>query len=483
MAFDSLTFLVFFICIVSVNFLLPHRFRILLLLVCSYAFYMTWEIKYGLLLFISTLVTYFGAILISSAPTVFRKRAWLAINILINIGILGFYKYANFLGHTVNAITEYFSIGLHVPDFRILLPLGISFYTFKAVGYTIDVYRGAVAPEKNFPVYALFVSFFPQLVAGPIDRSTNLMHQLTAPGDFDYRKSMYGVGLMTWGFFKKLVIADRISILVDTVYNNPHSYTGLPLIFATLLYAFQLYCDFSGYSDIAIGAGKVLGFDFMKNFERPYHAKTIRDYWHRWHISLSTWFRDYLYIPLGGSRVSTFKKYFNLFVTFVVSGLWHGADWKFVIWGGLHGILLIVSYVFHDMKLKIVNALGFHRVPVVRTAFQLILVFLMVDFLYIFFRANTFDDSIYVITHLFSGLGDQRPADLLLLGLDLYELTILLAAILIMETVEVLQESGSFSDRMFRLPTAVRWASLYMLIMIVLVFKAQGTGQFIYFQF
>ncbi|MBN1531768.1 MAG: MBOAT family protein [Spirochaetes bacterium] len=485
MAFDSLTFLAFFISIVFVNYMLPHRLRVVFLLLCSYVFYMSWELKYGLLLFISTVITFSSAILISSSASMRKRRILLVINMLLNFGILLFYKYFNMFGDTFNSISELFHSRMAMPDFHILLPIGISFYTFKAVGYTIDVYRDNIEPERNFFSYALFVSFFPQLVAGPIDRSKNLLPQIRSFHAFDYTKSMAGIYLMAWGFFKKLVIADRIAILVDSVYNSPHEYTGLPLIVATLFYAFQIYCDFSGYSDIAIGAGEVLGFNFIENFNSPYHAKTIREFWQRWHISLSTWFRDYLYIPLGGKRVTTIKKYRNIMITFIVSGLWHGADWKFIIWGGLHGMLLVISYVVSGVKERFVTAVGYNKFPRIRALVQVIIVFLLVDVGWIFFRGNTFSDSLYILTHLFSGIGAQLSNITRIMpgALNRFEIVILFIAIIVMEFVELLQKRGSVRERIQMLHPITRWSLYYSLIFITLILRAKSGSGFVYFQF
>lgn len=486
MNFDTSKFLIFFLVIlVFYYFVVPRKYRTALLLLTSYYFYSTWSIKYIALLIVSTVITYGAALGIKSAATTAGKRLYLVVCLVVNVGLLGFFKYFNFISASVVDAFNFFNVAVGMPDFRILLPVGISFYTFKSTGYLIDVYRGKVDAERNFVLYSLFVSFFPQLVAGPIDRATNLFHQLREDHDFDYNRIMSGLALALWGFFKKLVIADRVSILVNTVYNDPHSYTGVPLLLATFLYAFQLYCDFSGYSDIAIGLGEMLGYRFLDNFERPYYAATIREYWQRWHMSLSTWFRDYLYIPLGGSRVSSARRYFNLFITFVVSGLWHGADWKFVIWGGLHGIFLILSYIFHDVKEKIVRVSGYYRIPVIRKALQMIMVFLIVDFAYIFFRANTFPDSIYIIRNLFTGIGPQLN-DLSMvfrLGLSVNEFIVLAGGIILMETAQIIQERGDIKAKILSLPPYIRWALLYSLIVITVFFRSDSSAQFIYFQF
>ncbi|MCE7945771.1 MAG: MBOAT family protein, partial [Chlorobi bacterium CHB1] len=306
MLFHSLEFIIFFPVVVAIYFLAPLRFRQFFLLLASYYFYMCWKAEYAVLILLSTGIDYVAALHMHKTS----GRG--------NI----FYEF---------------------PLFDILLPVGISFYTFQTLSYTIDVYRSEKTPERNFIKFALYVTFFPQLVAGPIERSTRLLPQFDHEHKFDANRVVSGLRLMLWGFFKKLVIADRLALYVNEVYNNPADYTGLPVIIATYFFAFQIYCDFSAYSDIAIGAARVLGFDLMKNFRQPYLAQSIGEFWKRWHISLSTWFRDYLYIPLGGNRVSRLRWYVNLMAVFLISGLWHGANWTFVVWGALHGSYFVLS--------------------------------------------------------------------------------------------------------------------------------------------
>ena len=339
MLFNSGEFIVFFPIVVLLYFGLPTRVKNLWLLVASYYFYMCWNAKYALLLFFSTFVTYLGGRLLeriktgNSSHKLLLSRSVLVIAVSVNLILLFYYKYINFVLKLLQDIALQMHIQLNVPAFDIVLPVGISFYIFQALGYLIDVYRDDIYAEKSLLRYALFVSFFPQLVAGPIERSKNLLKQLADKKKFSFENTRAGLLIMLWGYFLKLVIADRSAVLVNTVYNSYEGYKGFQLIIASMMFAVQIYCDFMGYSIIAKGAAKVLGFDLMENFAQPYFATSVKDFWRRWHISLSTWFRDYLYIPLGGSRCSKLKKRRNLLITFMVSGLWHGANLTFVAWG------------------------------------------------------------------------------------------------------------------------------------------------------
>ncbi|HOD52534.1 MAG TPA: MBOAT family O-acyltransferase, partial [Candidatus Hydrogenedentes bacterium] len=341
MLFNSLQFVVFFPIVVMVYFALPFRFRWAFLLAASYYFYGCWRANYLVLLFASTILDYVAGLGIGSTNNPRVRTLFLLMSLIGNFGMLFTFKYFNFFTSNFEFLFDFYRIPK--PALQVLLPVGISFYTFQTLSYTIDVYRGEQKPERHFGYFALYVTFFPQLVAGPIERSTRLLPQFFVKHDFDYERLRSGLLIMMVGFFKKLVIADRLSIYVDEVYNNPGKYHGLPVIAATYFFAFQIFCDFAGYSDIAIGSARIMGFELMQNFRRPYFATSISDFWRRWHISLSTWMRDYLYVALGGNRVSKLKWYRNLILTFVLSGLWHGAAWTFVIWGFFHGACLVTS--------------------------------------------------------------------------------------------------------------------------------------------
>lgn len=353
MLFNSFIFLIFFPTVVLLYFLLPHKYRWFFLLIASYYFYMNWKPVYAVLILASTIVTFSSAILMEYTAEQRKKRVFLIVSLLINFGILFTFKYFNFINENIIAILESMNVRWSVPNLDLLLPVGISFYTFQAVGYTIDVYRGEIKAEKHFGIYAIFVSFFPQLVAGPIERAKNLLPQFRRKHNLDPARLESGLKQMIWGFFMKVVVADRLALFVNATYNNVDAHNGTTLLIGTIFFAFQIYCDFAGYSNIAIGAARIMGFDLMTNFRRPYFAVNIGEFWHRWHISLSTWFRDYVYIPLGGNRVGKSRNYYNLFITFVVSGIWHGANWTFVIWGALHGFYMTLQKLFKYDKISI----------------------------------------------------------------------------------------------------------------------------------
>ena len=353
MLFNSFHFILFFPAVVLVYFLVPAKLRYVWLLLASYYFYMSWNAKYAVLIAFSTFVTWGSGMLLGAC----RKRGangsikkWIvALSFVINLGILAFFKYFDFMLDNVNFFLGKAGLQAVSRPFDLILPVGISFYTFQALSYTMDVYREEIEPEKNIGTYALFVSFFPQLVAGPIERSKNLLLQI-AQIDRLNRKTLYqydriasGFRIMLWGYFLKMVIADRIAILVNTVFDSWYFYGTIELVLAAAAFSIQIYCDFNSYSTIAVGAAKVMGFTLMENFDTPYFSRSIQEFWRRWHISLSTWFKDYLYIPLGGSRCGRLRRYTNLMVTFLVSGLWHGASWHFVVWGGMHGLFQVIA--------------------------------------------------------------------------------------------------------------------------------------------
>jgi alginate O-acetyltransferase complex protein AlgI len=377
-----------------------------------------------------------------------------------------------------------FQVNYETSSLDLLLPVGISFYTFQTLSYTIDVYQGRKKAEHHLGIFALYVSFFPQLVAGPIERSERLMPQFKdqhITHDADYRRISDGLKLMAWGLFKKVVIADRISLYVNEVYGHPESYFGMTVLLATFFFAFQIYCDFSGYSDIAIGAAQVLGFDLMKNFDRPYFAKSISEFWHRWHISLSTWFRDYVYINLGGNRVVKWRWYYNLMITFLVSGLWHGANWTFVIWGALHGSLLVLSIMTQPMRNRIASLSRIDRFPTFQKSLQMGVTFSLVCFGWIFFRADSLGDAFTIIQHAaqldFSGLGVAVHQ----FGREKIMLSLLLIAVML--GVHLLQRGKEMRTWLYKRPAYIRWSLYQLLILAILLFGVFEHQEFIYFQF
>jgi alginate O-acetyltransferase complex protein AlgI len=357
MLFNSLHFLFFFPAVVALYFATPARYRWALLLAASYYFYAAWRLEYVVLIMVSTLADYLCGLRMGRLATKRERKPWLILTLVVNLGLLFVFKYLDFFGDSLRALFNQFNIFYDVPAYNLLLPVGISFYTFQTLSYSIEVYRGNQKPERHLGIFALYVSFFPQLVAGPIERSTRLLPQFWVQHGFDASRAASGFRLILWGFFKKIVIADRLAIYVNDVYGNPGAQDGLTLLVATYFFAFQIYCDFSAYSDIAIGSARIMGYDLMQNFRRPYFARSIQEFWQRWHISLSTWFRDYVYIPLGGNRVPKWRWYVNLMAVFLVSGLWHGAAWTFVVWGALHGGYLIVGVLTLDVRERAWQAL------------------------------------------------------------------------------------------------------------------------------
>ncbi len=436
------------------------------LLVASYYFYMNWEPAYALLLLTSTTVTYLAALGIGHFKEKHKKKICLVSSLIINLSILFLFKYFNFLASNIEAVLQASGLAMNIPRFGLLLPVGISFYTFQALGYSIDVYKGTVKVEKDFFTYALFVSFFPQLVAGPIERSKNLLPQFKQQHRFDYDAVMAGVKLMVWGFFMKLVLADRCGLYVDSIFNNVDKHNGGSYLVASLLFPFQIYGDFAGYSLIAIGVARVLGFRLMENFHRPYFASSVGEFWHRWHISLSTWFKDYVYIPLGGNRVGKLRNYFNLLVTFVVSGIWHGANWTFFLWGTLHGILLCIEKAFGISKQKYTG---------IKKFFHWACTFVLVCLAWILFRANNLSDAVTVITGIFTNPGSPYPeyANFIAIGLAM--------------TVLLTKEFADEFQWKIRVAESKSWlvSHVYLILMIayIILFGVLGGDQFIYFQF
>lgn len=389
MLFNSIQYAIFLPVVFAVYWLLPHKFRWPLLLAASYYFYMSWNPKYVVLILFTTVVSYAAALLIERCQTKRRKRAVLTLALIVCLGVLFVFKYFNFFFAALESAFRLLAIPVHPITLQLILPVGISFYTFQTLSYVVDVYRGGAA-ERNFGVYATFVSFFPQLVAGPIERSENLLPQIRARHIFDYDQAMLGAKLIVVGLFKKLLIADAAAGYVDRVFANVYSYTGFPLVLAAFFFALQIYGDFSGYSDIAIGTAKLFGIDLMTNFRSPYFSASVKEFWSRWHISLSTWFKDYVYIPLGGNRCAKPRKYFNLLVTFLASGLWHGANWTYIAWGAIHGAAQIAEDLLKGvLKPLRENKIG-HWVAV-------FLVFVFCNVTWIFFRAASIQDALYSI--------------------------------------------------------------------------------------
>ena len=449
---------------------------------------MCWKVEYIILINLSTLIDYWASNQMEKEESKEKRKKWLYLSLISNLGILFGFKYFNFINENIQTIFDSFNIFYNIPAFDVLLPVGISFYTFQTLSYTIDVYNGKTPAQKHLGVFAVYVSFFPQLVAGPIERSNRLLPQFFKKHDFNYNRVRSGLQQMLWGFFKKVVIADRLAIVVDGVYNNLDSYSGFPLVIATIFFTFQIYCDFSGYSDIAIGSARVMGFELMENFKRPYFSKSISDFWKRWHISLSTWFRDYLYIPLGGNRVVKWKWYYNLFITFLVSGFWHGANWTFIAWGALHGIYLILAIVLANPKDKILTALNL-KGSKIHKYYQVIFTFILASFAWIFFRANNITDAFYVVTNLFTDISEYtnlHAMKLKLRGLGVSQNDILISfgLIIFMEMYNLYERSGDVWEKLINKPKWVRWGFYYLLLFGILFLAPYSrVSNFIYFQF
>ena len=471
MLFNSLEFLIFFPIVCVVYYLLQNnRLRIPFLLIASYYFYMNWKPVYAVLIMTSTVLTYSCSLLVEKyADDKPKQKAFLAISLVLNFAILFVFKYFNFINESVFSLLEMAGLRWTVPNLNVLLPVGISFYTFQAVGYSIDVYRGSVKAERNFITYALFVSFFPQLVAGPIERAKNLIPQFHEEHRFEYENAVEGLKLMVWGYFMKVCVADVICEYVDFVYNHLGHHCGTSIALATLLFNFQSYCDFAGYSLIAIGAARVMGFRLMENFRRPYFSLNIDEFWTRWHISLSSWFRDYLYFPLGGSRVKYPRYLFNLFITFLICGLWHGADWSYVVWGGVFGLYVVIGKLWRKYVHK----------PEYKTALSRVLstvfCFGLLVFVSIFFRANNLADAFTIIGKIVT---DHGP---LYVDTTIFVCGFTSLAILIFKDTK--DEFNWKVNFMHSKHIVVRYISTMALIAYIILYGSFHGGQFIYFQF
>jgi D-alanyl-lipoteichoic acid acyltransferase DltB (MBOAT superfamily) len=436
---------------------------------------MSWQPVYGcLILFVSIISWVSGIYIHKESGGKSKNKFILILCLIVSFGVLFIFKYANFISSSVNDLFTALHIQMQIPFLNVLLPVGISFFTFQAVGYMIDVYKGTVRAEKNFFTYALFISFFPQLVAGPIERAKNLLPQFHAVHRFSLDNVTQGLRLILWGYFMKVVVADRLSVYVDAVYNNAAYHSGTSLLLATFFFSFQIYCDFGGYSSIAIGCAKIMDFDLMTNFRRPYLATSVADFWRRWHISLSTWFKDYLYIPLGGNRCSKRRNYFNLLVTFVISGIWHGANWTFIIWGALNGIFQVIGKMLATFNNKALSMLKLSKFPKLLHVGNIAITFVLVSMTWVFFRANNVSDAFLILDKILFNHGALFTNNV---AYGAFFLCFLFISDILQEHNQgkhLLLESKYF---------IVRYVSYLSITIIILMVGVFDSSQFIYFQF
>ena len=481
MLFNSFQFAFFYIACLIGFAILRGTPRKVFLLVASYYFYMCWSTRYIWVIWGITILDYFAGLKIEAAEKTSTRKFYLACSLVANLGLLGVFKYYNFFSASLKSGLGHAGIHIPLPLLQVILPVGISFHTFQALSYTIEVYRRKAPAERNLLNYALYVAFFPQMVAGPIERPNQLLPQFHRTPRITTERIHSGLRIALWGFFKKMVVADALSTLVNTVYANPRNFNNTELCVATVCFAIQIYCDFSGYSDIAIGLARVMGYELRINFLQPYFSRSIGEFWHRWHISLSTWFRDYLYIPLGGNRVRLPRYLFNVFITFALSGLWHGANWTFIIWGGLHGFYLMVSKLTASWREAFAEATGLARLPRLRAVLQLIITLVLVTVAWVFFRANSVSSAFYVVRHIIPH-GAFRNTVILAANLPRANTPFLVFFIAMMFLVEWFISHPSRNPRIWN-SLVTRYAAYYAVAFTIIFFGVFGHTDFIYFQF
>lgn len=488
MLFHSFAFAIFLPIVCLIYFIIPDRWKKYHLLLASYYFYMSYNPVYLLLMFFSTITTFFCGIFLDRFQKNSHRKITLVVVLLSNLGLLFLFKYYGFFTDSLIGFLATLGISAQFPSFSLILPIGISFYTFQVIGYIIDIYRRKVPAENNFAFYALFVSFFPQVVAGPIERSTTLLPQLAKAHAFDYQRVTMGLKIMAIGFFKKIVIADSLVNSVNGVFSSVYTNTAPAYIIAAVFFSIQIYCDFSGYTDIATGCAKIFGIDLMKNFDRPYFASSIGQFWRSWHISLTSWFRDYVYIPLGGNRVSQPRWCFNIVLTYLLSGLWHGANWTFVAWGALHSFYQLMEKFCHPFSSRLVKMIGLDKLPQLYLFLQISFTFTLVCIARVFFCANNMEEALYmyssIITNLpamlnFSTLNSLleastlSPKDLKTGGIMFLTIT----------AFELFDRKYSFWPAVGKLPLPLRLLIYAAIIYLIFLFTGNKPNQFIYFQF
>ena len=489
MTFNSLDFLIFYPIVLLLHFLLPHKYRWMMLLAASLLFYMWWSAPLFFLILFTTVVSWICSLVIEKTDDPKKKKLCLTLTLITSLGVLFFFKYYNFLAGTAMSIGALFGAEFDA-TLQLILPVGISFYTFQTLSYAIDVYRGDIKTEHHFGYYFLFVTFFPQLVAGPIERPDNLLPQLYKERKWNWDDAVAGGKRMLAGFFKKIVVADLLATYVNAVYNSPETSTGLGIVVASAMFAVQIYCDFSGYTDIAIGCARMMGIHLMQNFNRPYSAKTIKEFWSRWHISLSTWFRDYLYIPLGGNRCAPARRWLNVMIVFLVSGLWHGAAWTFVIWGFLHGAYQVIGGLTLKKRQELCEKMHINRESVGFRIYQQAITCVLVTFAWIFFRANSTGDLITLLSHLFTSWSTPVGTVFADMGMNWTGALTSILSVTSMVFLDrlVVHEEQPQANGTYASDRAVYRGRALVMLWIVLVawmvlLAGNGASSFIYFQF
>ncbi|OHD63737.1 MAG: hypothetical protein A2176_14465 [Spirochaetes bacterium RBG_13_51_14] len=524
MQFNSIGFFVFLTTVAVIYYALKHKWRWLWLLIASFFFfgyfcYSTYNPEkiqldryiYNIIGVIASIVSviiidYFFGIYIEKnrKANPGKTKIVLVIGIIYPLFLLLLFKYFNFLNQTVGQIAQFLNLQYPVHMLNFIIPLGISYYTFHSISYLVDIYRNGQKAERHFGIFSLYILFFAKIVSGPIERPNTLIPQFYKEHQFNYGQIMDGIKLMAWGFFQKLVIADRAAMVVNEVFNRPQDYWGIYLIIGSLCFVFQVYCDFSGYSDIAIGVAQIFGIKLTINFKRPYLSTSVAELWRRWHITLISWLRDYVYIPMGGNRVARWRWQYNVFVTFILSGIWHGANWTYITWAGLNGFFILLSIWTATVREKFVTAIGLTRTPRLHTIVKISWTFILFWLSSIFFRANTMTDAFYIISHLLTGLDDLFKT-LLTMNYDMLksflvvpnkntflgyskpaflpEIITLAMAILVMEVIHIIQEvkNERMRDMIARKPWYIQWALYYGLLSAIVFLGVYSNQQFLYF--
>lgn len=475
MLFNSLSFAIFYPIVFILYWLLNKKLKVqnVLLLIASYYFYACWDWRFLFLLMFSTLLDFFTGIKMETDLK--RKKFWFWSSIIINLGFLGIFKYYNFFIDSFAEGMSSLGIKVHYSTLNVILPVGISFYTFHGLSYVIDIYKSRIKAERNFIDYGLFVSFFPLLVAGPIERATHLLPQIKLKREFTYNNAVTGLRQILWGLFKKIVIADQCAIYANQIFGHNDYFYGSTLVIGAILFAFQIYGDFSGYSDIALGSAKLLGFDLLKNFNYPYFSRSIAEFWRRWHISLSTWFRDYLYIPLGGSKGGNWGRIRNTFIIFIVSGFWHGANWTFIVWGALNALFILPSIVFKTNRNNLDIVAENSLFPNFREIVMMTITFSLTVFAWIFFRADNVSHAVRYIRKIFSYSLLKKPQ---------VDVAWLFCIILLFMIVEWFGRKNNYAIENIQLNgnRFIRWGFYYLLVAGIIYFSGEEQT-FIYFQF